>query len=209
MDRKQRGHPLKLPEPHYDGNVSIERALRERRSVRDYAGEPMTLTEVSQVLWAAQGVTGPNGERTAASAGALYPLEVYVVVGNVTEMPEGVYRYRPHQHALAKISGRDVRAKLAAAALNQNFIADAAINLVFTAVFERTTGYYGKRGEQYVHAEVGHAAQNVHLQAAAMGLGTVVVGAFDDDRVIQILDLPRNERPLYLMPMGRKISALR
>lgn len=200
---------MKLPEPHYDGKVSIESALRERRSVRDYAGEPMTLAEVSQVLWAAQGVTGPNGERTAASAGALYPLEVYVVVGNVTEMPEGVYRYRPNQHALAKISARDVRANLAAAALHQNFIGDAAINLVFTAVFERTTGYYGKRGEQYVHAEVGHAAQNVHLQAAAMGLGTVVVGAFDDDRVVQILDLPRNERPLYLMPMGRKKSALR
>jgi SagB-type dehydrogenase family enzyme len=192
-----------LPAPKLDGGISVEMALRKRRSIRDYADEPLTLSDVSQLLWAAQGISGPSGERTAASAGALYPLEVYLVVGNVNGIPAGVYRYQPRRHALAGMVAGDRRAKLAAAALSQNFIEEAAVDVVIAAVYERTTGTYGRRGEIYVHEEVGHAGQNIHLQAVSLGLGTVVVGAFDDDKVKKILNMPPNERPFYIMPVGR------
>ena len=195
---------MKLPEPRYDSNVSLEETLLKRRSVRDYTDEPLTLHEVSQLLWAAQGITDPAGLRTAPSAGALYPLEVYVVVGSVQSLSPGVYRYEPDGHQLVKTVDDDKRAGLAAAALEQGCVKEGAINIVFTAVYERTTRKYGERGFRYVHMEVGHAAQNVYLQAVAFNLGTVVIGAFHDDQVMEILSLPQQEQPLYIMPVGRK-----
>ena len=195
---------MKLPEPRYDSNVSLEETLLKRRSVRDYTDEPLTLHEVSQLLWAAQGITDPAGLRTAPSAGALYPLEVYVVVGSVQSLSPGVYRYEPDGHQLVKTVDDDKRAGLAAAALEQGCVKEGAINIVFTAVYERTTQKYGERGIRYVHMEVGHAAQNVYLQAVAFNLGTVVIGAFHDDQVMEILSLPQQEQPLYIMPVGRK-----
>lgn len=195
---------IKLPEPEYDSPTSIEQALFNRRSVRDYKDEPLTLTEVSQLLWAAQGITDPRDLRTAPSAGALYPLEVYVVVGNVSNLPSGIYRYKPHEHELEKILEGDKRAELRTAALGQSSVKDGAIVVVFSAVYERTTQKYGERGIRYVHMEVGHAAQNVYLQAVSLKLGTVVVGAFQDDAVKMITNMPDEEHPLYIMPVGRK-----
>ena len=195
---------VKLREPRYDSDVSLEQTLLQRRSVRDYTGEPLILHEVSQLLWAAQGITDPRGLRTAPSAGALYPLEVYVVVGDVQSLSPGVYRYDPPKHKLVKVLDGDLRAKLADAALGQGCVKEGAINIVFTAVYERTTQKYGERGIRYVHMEVGHAAQNVYLQAVAFNLGTVVIGAFHDDQVREILSLPQQEQPLYIMPVGRK-----
>jgi SagB-type dehydrogenase family enzyme len=195
---------IRLPAPRLDGDVSVERALALRRSIRDYRDTPLALADVSQLLWAAQGVTSPReGYRTAPSAGATYPLELYTVSGRIMGLTAGVYRYAPHQHDLVVVRGGDVRTALAAAALGQTFIEQAAIILVIAAVYERTTRRYGERGIRYVHMEAGHASQNVYLQAVALRLGTVVVGAFDDTRVQQILQIPAGEHPLYLMPVGR------
>jgi len=194
---------IRLPEPRADSSTSIESALRRRRSVREFCKEPLTLAEVSQMLWAAQGIIGPEGKRTAPSAGALYPLEALLVAGKEGDLPAGVYRYRPQGHELVCIAEGDRRAKLAAAALEQEWLADAPVTIAIAAVYERTAGKYRQRAERYVHMEVGHAAQNVHLQAAALALGTVVVGAFDDAEVKRILALANNEQPACLMPVGR------
>ena len=197
---------VKLPEPSHDGGVSIEETLVKRRSIRDYTGEPITLQEVSQLLWAAQGTTDPRGFRTAPSAGATYPLEIYIVVGDVENLAEGVYHYKSAEHKLLKVLDGDWRAQLAGAALGQSWVKEGAVNIVFTAIYERTTRRYGDRGIRYVHMEAGHAAQNVYLQAVALGLGTVVIGAFRDDQVSEILNLPQNEQPLYIMPVGRTVK---
>jgi len=193
-----------LPDPRHESSTSVEEALLKRRSVRSFKDGPLTLAQVSQLLWAAQGVTSPRGFRTAPSAGALYPLEVYVVVGDAEGIESAVYRYRPEQHHLALVATGDKRSALAAAAMGQPWIRKAAIDIVFSAVYERTTNKYGLRGAQYVHMEVGHAAQNVYLQAVSLNLGTVVVGAFDDEEVKGIVRMPDSEHPLCIMAVGRR-----
>ena len=194
---------IKLPEPRYDSPVSVEQALLKRRSVRDYLNKPLTLAEISQLLWAAQGVTDASGLRTAPSAGALYPLEVYVV-GNVSKLPAGIYKYKPYGHELEMVGEGDKRAQICRAALGQPCVKKGAIVIVFSAVYERVSRKYGKRAIRYVHMEVGHAAQNIYLQAAALNLATVVIGAFRDDEVKMIMNLPDEEQPLYIMPVGKK-----
>ena len=192
-----------LPAPRQKSETSIEAALWRRRSVRELRGEALTLAEVSQLLWATQGITNPEGRRTAPSAGATYPLEVFLVAGKEGSMPAGVYRYRPRQHDLVCLAEGDRRTKLAAAALDQDWLNDAPVTIAIAAVYERTARKYRQRAERYVHMEVGHAAQNVHLQAVALGLGTVVVGAFDDAAVKRVLNLADNEQPLCLLPLGK------
>ena len=194
---------IKLLEPRPDSPTSVEAALRRRRSVREFKKEALTLAEVSQLLWATQGLTDPEGMRTAPSAGALYPLEVLLVVGKEGVLPAGLYRYRPQGHELISFVEGDKRARLAAAALDQDWLTGAPVTIVIAAVYERTARKYGQRAERYVHMEVGHAAQNVHLQAITLDLGTVVVGAFDDAEVKRLLTLADNEEPLCLMPVGR------
>lgn len=195
--------PIPLPAHQTTGPLSVEAALVQRRSVREYRPEALTLPEVGQLLWAAQGITQPEDHRTAPSAGATYPLEVLLLAGSVHGLGPGLYRYRPPEHALVPLLENDLRAKLAAAALGQSCVQDGAAALVITAVYERTTGKYGQRGLRYVHMEVGYTSENIHLQAAALGLGTVAVGAFHDERAQKILDLPDNERPLLIMPVGK------
>ena len=195
---------IRLPEPRYDSDVSIEQTLLQRRSIRTYTGEPLRLEEVSQLLWAAQGITDPRGFRTAPSAGALYPLEVYVVAGDVKNLACGIYKYEPEEHELALLISGDKRSELADAALRQPWVKEGAVVIVFTAVYGRTAIKYGERGVRYVHIEVGHAAQNLCLQATAMGLGVVTVGAFHDEKVTKLLNLPEDEEPLYIIPIGRK-----
>jgi len=195
---------IDLPEPKHDSAVSLEQSLLQRRSVREYKDEPLTLQEVSQLLWAAQGFNDPGGLRTAPSAGALYPLETYLVAGNVQGLAPGVYRYLPRGHKLERVVEGDKRHALAGAALGQSPVSKAAVDVVFTAVYSRTTGRYGERGVRYVHMEVGHAGQNLCLQAAALGLGAVPVGAFFDEMVAKTLNLPQDEQPLYIIPIGRK-----
>jgi len=193
-----------LPEPRLKSEVSLEEALLKRRSIREYANLPLTLEDVSQLLWAAQGITAEWGGRTAPSAGALYPLEVYLAVGNVENLAAGVYKYKPERHELVKVRDDDVRGELAEAALGQNFVMEAAIDIVIAAVYERTTKKYGDRGVRYTHMEAGHAAQNIYLQATALDLGMVTIGAFYDDRVKDILGMLKNETPLYVIPVGKQ-----
>jgi len=195
---------IELPEPRLESSVSVEEALLKRRSVREYADAPLTLEEVSQLLWAAQGITAEWGGRTAPSAGALYPLEVYLVVGNVENIAPGVYKYRPSRHEIVQVRDEDIRSELAKAALGQVWIKEGAIDIVIAAVYERTTKKYGDRGVKYVHMEAGHAAQNIYLQAAVLDLGMVTVGAFYDDQVKDIIGMPEDESPLYVIPVGRK-----
>lgn len=198
------GDLIRLPPPRSDGPLSVEAALRSRRSVRHYSPGPLSLAEVGQLLWAAQGVTSPEGLRTAPSAGALYPLEVYLAAGEVTELAAGVYKYRPADHTLALVAEGDVRFALQRAALDQSAVGEGAAAIVIAAVFQRTTRKYGERGIGYVHAEAGAAAENVYLQAEALGLGTVYIGAFYDDKVRAVLSLAPNEQPLVILPVGRR-----
>lgn len=194
--------PIALPAPRHDGDCPVERALHGRRSTREFAPGPLSAAELGQVLWAVQGRTGPDGLRTAPSAGALYPLEVYAVVGDVVAVLAGVYRYDAARHALVPVRGGDQRRALAGAALDQMFVASAPAVLVLTSVDRRTTAKYGERGLQYVPMEAGHAGQNAYLQAFALGLGTAAVGAFRDDRVREVLGAPKAERPVYVLPLG-------
>lgn len=194
---------IKLPEVIQKGEISVEEALTRRRSVRAFKDLPLPLEQVSQLLWAAQGITEPSlNFRTAPSAGALYPLEVYLLSGNIIGLPAGLYRYIPEQHVLILVSKGDKRQELFQASLRQSSIRNAPGVLIFTAVMERTTRRYGERGIRYVHMEAGHASQNVYLQAAALGLGTVAIGAFDDREVKATLNFPEQEQPLYIMPLG-------
>lgn len=197
-----------LPQPVTLGTVSIEETLSKRSSIRDYTDQPLTLKEVSQLLWAAQGITRPEwGGRTAPSAGGTYPLEVYIVVADrgVEDLASGIYRYIPQRHTLLLVEPGDKTSDLAVAALDQDWVATARINIVIAAVFERTTERYGERGIRYVYMEAGHADQNIYLQAAALDLGTVVIGAFHDEQVQRLLDLPEEQKPLYIAPVGHPL----
>jgi SagB-type dehydrogenase family enzyme len=194
---------VKLPQPCLSGQVPLEQALLSRRSMRTYSRDALTVDDLTQLLWAAQGVTHSQGYRTAPSAGALYPLELYAAVGCVIGLPAGFYRYRCLEHALEFRSARDLRPELYRAALSQRPVERAPVTLLFTAVYGRTTATYGSRGVRYVDMEAGHAAQNLSLQAAALDLKSVVIGAFHDDEVKQAATLPADETPLYLVPVGR------
>lgn len=197
------GETVSLPAPRLDSDFSLEKAILERRSVRSFSKDALTLAELSQLLWAAQGVTDPSGKRTAPSAGALYPLELYVVVGNVADVSDGIYKYRPDSHSLVEVKDGDYRQALSQAALSQSSVLQGAVDIVITAVYERVTGKYGDVGTRFVHLEAGHAAQNVCLEVVALGLGTVTVGSFDDAGVQKVLGAAADEKPLYIMPVGR------
>ncbi len=183
--------------------MPVETALARRRSVRSFGAQALELSQLGQILWAAQGITGSRwATRTAPSAGALYPLEVYVVAGRVNGLAAGIYHYRPRNHALDRIGTGDRRDDLARAALGQGWMAQAPAILAITGVVARTALKYGRRAERYVFMEAGHAAQNVYLQAQTEGLGTTAVGAFRDTAVRALLGLSDQEDPLYLMPVG-------
>jgi len=195
---------IHLPEPRRTSRVSVEGAFGERRSVREFKDKALSLEELSQLLWAAQGVTAPDGGRTAPSAGATYPLEIYAVVGRVTGLEAGVYRYLPERHRVALVAEGDRRGALARASLDQDWMARAPVCLALAAVEGRTARLYRERAALYVHFEAGCASENAALQGGVLGLGTCVVGAFDDDAVARVLGLGRGEQPLALMPFGRR-----
>jgi SagB-type dehydrogenase family enzyme len=198
----QPGESIALPRPALDGKLSLEKALLSRRSVRDFKDQALTLSQLSQLLWAGQGITDPQGLRTAPSAGALYPLEVYVVAGKVEGLPAGVYKYQVKGHQVVRMLSGDRRKEVARAALDQEALNQGAVVLLFTGVYERTSWKYAERAERYVAIEAGHAAQNVLLQATALGLGAVVIGAFQDEEVKKVASLQEDERPLLLIPVG-------
>jgi SagB-type dehydrogenase family enzyme len=191
-----------LPEPHRSGEVSLESVLARRRSVREYAAAPVPIAAVAQLLWAAQGITDAEGLRTAPSAGALHPLETYLVAGAVVDLAPGVYDYDPRPHRLQPRAPGDLRRALGDAAFEQDWLAEAPAVIALGAVPERSQCKYGRRALRYVHMEAGHAAQNVCLQAVALSLASVVVGAFRDRAVHELLGLPPEVQPLLLLPVG-------
>jgi SagB-type dehydrogenase family enzyme len=210
---------IRLPVPRYDSDTSVEEALKVRKSVRRYAEEPLLLSDISQILWAAQGITRKmkappgwqkykwqGGFRTAPSAGALYPLDIYLVVGDVKGLPKGVYKYIPQSHSIEQTLEGDRRTEVSNAALKQAAIRNGAAVLVITAVVERTAVKYGRRADRYVHMEVGHVGQNVYLQGVSSGIGTVMIGAFYDQVLKKALDLSENEHPFAIMPMGKIVK---
>jgi len=191
-----------LPAPKTDGKISVEEAISNRRSRRDFQNKALSADQLSQILWAAYGISSPKGLRTAPSAGARYPLEIYAIIGNVEGMEPGVYRYIPQEHKVVQTVDKDVRKELSEAALGQSMVKAAPVSVFYSAVFNRTTETYGERGHRYVHMDLGHSAQNIYLQAEALQLGTCGIGAFTDNMIKQILKLPTSEVPLYLMPIG-------
>ena len=193
----QKGAVTQLPQPQTTGTISIEQVLAQRRSIRSFTDQPLTQSELGQLLWAAQGITSPQrGLRAAPSAGALYPLELYVVTA------EGVYHYQPQGHQMQLRLTGDRRVELSQACLGQGVVRQAAADFVITAVFSRTRAKYGARGDQYVHNEVGAAGENLCLQAVGLELGSVMVGAFGDAQVTDVLDLPTDHAPLLVIPVG-------
>ena len=195
---------IDLPKPLYKSKISVEESLKSRRSIRAYRNEPLTITEISQLLWATQGITVGTQKRTAPSAGATYPLEIYVVVGDVKHLEHGLYHYNPRNHTIIKEKEGDLRGDLVDAAMGADMIRKAPISLIVAAIYSRTTDRYGERGIRYVYMEVGHVGQNIHLQAETLGLGTVIIGAFYDNKVKEILGI--REEPLYIVLVGRKVD---
>ena len=212
-DDRSTGNPLRaaggqagerwvgLPGPR-SSVMSLEEAMETRRSVRRFGSAPLSLEQVGQLLWSCQGVTSEDGGRTAPSAGALYPLGLWLVASRVTALSQGIYGYHPDSGRLSVHQAGDFSRALAAAALDQEWVAAAPAVLAITAVISRTAVKYGSRAERYVLMEVGHAAQNVYLQAQSLGLGTVIVGAFDDADVAEVLSLPDDHAPMALLPVG-------
>ncbi|MEJ2420183.1 MAG: SagB family peptide dehydrogenase [Acidobacteriota bacterium] len=196
---------VSLPAARAAGTLSLEAALSRRRTVRSFRRDSLSLEQVGQLTWAAQGTTGANREgRTAPSAGGLYPLELYVLASRVEKLAPGVYRYESRPHRLRKVLAGDVIHRLAPAALRQEWVEEAPVVFLIAAVASKTTVKYGSRGIRYVHMEAGHAAQNLALQAEALELGAGVVGAFQDGRLAELTGLPGGCAPLYLLPVGRK-----
>jgi len=192
-----KGGEIMLPDPRLKGDYSLEEVLVKRRSIRNFSDKEIEIEKISQLLWAAQGITEKSsGKRTAPSAGALYPMEIFIVKN------DGAYHYLPQTHQLMKVSSGDLRQKLSAACLFQQSVSGAAVDIVITAIYERTTVKYGERGVRYVDIEAGHVCQNILLTAVSLELGAVPIGAFEDKAVQLLLGLPSNYIPLYVIPVG-------
>jgi SagB-type dehydrogenase family enzyme len=204
---EDKGDEMRLPEPVTDGAVSLEKTIKARRTIRSFSSEPLSLHQLSQLLWATYGITDDRGfKRAAPSGGALYPMDVYGVVGEegVQGLAAGVYHFEPVGHAVSLHRGGDHRQGLSRAALSQMWIGEAPLSLLITAEYRRITDKYGRRGIRYAIMEAGHMGQNLFLQAEALGLGAGIVGAFDDNQVTNVLHLPKTQEPLLIMPVGYK-----
>jgi len=198
---------IRLSKPAYDGKVSVERAIKGRRTIRDFRSKPLTMAQLSQLLWSAQGITDERmGFRAAPSGGALYPLNIYTVVGEggVEGVESGIYHYHPSSHGIQLIRKGDRRKEVAGAALWQMWMARAPVIFVITSEYERITRKYGNRGIRYAQIEVGHVGQNIFLQSGALGMGAGIVGAFHDDAVTEAIGAPEAHKPLIIMPVGYK-----
>ncbi len=191
---------ISLPKAKTKGQMSVEEALQKRRSRREFADEALTLEQLGQLLWAAQGQTHPWGYRTAPSAGALYPMELYAVVGKVEGLQAGLYHYEVAEHGLKRLKSGDLRRALQRACLGQGMIGAGPVSIIMAADYGRTAKKYKARAKRYVHIEAGHIGQNIYLQAESLGLGTCAVGAFSDSQVKGLLGIA--EEPVYVMPLG-------
>ena len=196
---------ISLPAPQYQG-LSVEDAIKKRRSVRNYSKRPLTQLQLSQLLFAAQGVTGQSYRqalRTAPSAGALYPFEIYVVVNNVKGLERGIYHYSFLDHTLELLKTGDFRRKVVKAGLEQDMLGKSGVTFILSAVFDRVCHKYGQRGYRYVYMEAGHISQNICLESVSLGLGSVTVGAFLDDKVSKRIEVDgQKEAAIYMHAVG-------
>ena len=198
---------MDLPNAQTDGTVSLEKTIKVRRTIRSFTSQQLTLEQVTQLLWATYGITEEKGfKRAAASGGACYPMDLYAVVGEdgVKGMDAGLYHYEPMGHSVSLVSEGDLREALARASLGQMWMATPPLSLVICAEYDRITSRYGDRGVRYAIIEAGHMGQNIFLQAEALGLGAGIVGAFQDEVVIQVMGTPPSHEPLLIMPVGYK-----
>jgi SagB-type dehydrogenase family enzyme len=193
-----------LPKPDLTGKVTLEKSLATRRSVREYAPGALTLGEVSQILWAAQGITGPGGKRTTPAAHAIYSLEIWLVANDVEDLAPGIYRYAPQEHALALAFSGDHRAAVTAAASGQECVEQAPAVVAISGDSLLTAEKFRQRGVAWLGMEAGFVVQSVYLQVTALGLGTVIVGGFSDEPARVVLGLPAGKVPLAFMPIGRR-----
>lgn len=196
---------MRLPDPILDGDVSLERTIHQRRTIRSFEGKSLTLRQFSQLLWAAQGITEAGGfKRAAPSAGALYPMDIYAAVGGdcIEKLDPGVYHYEPANHSLSLVKQGDARRDIAIASLSQMWMAHAPLTFVITAEYSRIMGKYGHRGIRYAMIEAGHIGQDIFLQSQALGLAAGIVGAFEDQKVIQVMGIKETHEPLLIMPVG-------
>ena len=202
---QEKGIEIKLPTPERKGTMSVEEAIYQRQSVRNFKKTPLSLEQISQLLWVSGGVTvdglsGPT--RSYPSAGGIYPLDIYLVAGAVEGLDAGIYLYDWRKHMLKLLKKGDYRTKLAAAALGQRMVQEAPVSIVVTAMHSKTARRYGERGAvRYVSMDIGHLGQNVHLISESMGLGSVMVGAFIDKKVMDVLGI-KDQVPMYIMPVG-------
>lgn len=200
---------IKLPTPATNETITLNKALKKRISCRNFKNKAINLSKLSGILWAADGINDKSFKprRTAPSAGATYPLELYVAVKkeSVYELEAGVYHYNPEKHILTKHLHEDIFDKLPQATFDQSFITNASVVLLIASQNERTTKLYGERGVQYIWMEAGGVCQNIHLKVVEMKLGTVVIGAFEDNKVKESFK-PKNEEPLALMPIGYPVE---
>ena len=195
---------MELPQPETQGGFPLNECLSRRRSVRDYCDEPVPLGCCSQLLWAAQGVTGIGGLRAAPSAGAIYPLRTYVIASNVEGLAQGLYHYEPDLHSLKLLSRGDKRRKLAAVCFGQECVEWSAMAVLLTADYRRIVREMGERGRFLAHVEAGHVGQNFLLQAVTLGLGAIGIARFEPDVLREMLQLPAIEEPLYLLLTGHR-----
>ena len=197
---------LQLPEPRFQG-LYLEDAIRRRRSIRDYSGETMSIMQISVILFAAQGISGEvHGQkvRTAPSAGALYPIDLYAFVNNVEDIQLGLYYYSPTDHSLFQLKKGDFRKSLFEATLEQDMVKDANVVIVLTSIPKRIVWKYRDRAQRYIFMEAGHISQNIYLQATSLGLGSVAIGAFYDEKIGNLMDLDlKQETPIYIHTVGK------
>lgn len=191
-----------LPAPKHDGDVSIEKALMQRRSVRKLAPAPLTLEEIGQLCWAAQGVTDDKGHRTAPSARGLYPLELYVLAGSVQGLAPGLYHYEPARNALTLLAAGDGRADFEHKGVGQAWVATAPAIFVISGAVGKMANLK-ERGLEFMWVEAGLAAQGFFLEASAMKLGSTFVGGFRPQEAHAVLALPDSEAVLAVLPVGR------
>ena len=189
-----------LPSPRKEGRVSVESALSARRSVRSYAKQALSIEEVGQLLWAAQGITGPDGKRSAPSAMHRYPLEVVVVAQNVDGLATGAYRYMPASHALEQLAEESNGRALLAGTTSQSHVHGAPAVFVIAAVYERMGS--GARNHTWTDYEAGLASENLLLEAVALGLGGVVTGGVDAAAVKAAVKLSDGEQVIVVIPVG-------
>ena len=197
----------KLPSPQLTGNMSVEQAIEDRRSVREYNDEPINISDVSQLLWAGQGITDPQyGLRAAPSAGQVYPLELYVIVGTggVTGLPAGEYLYVPENNTLEKLINGDLRAQLATIADGQPWVQQGQVDIVITGNYQKMIDKYPDvpLSTRFVNLEAGHVGETIYLQAEPLGLATVSIGSFNENQMISLMHLQVNEEPIYIFPIG-------